>query len=197
MSRTLTVRAALAVLLLALPGLRATAGADDAEFRDPRAYFFTPTFGDLIEEMQLARDEGKLGMLLFFEADACQYCQAMLKNVLADKQVQDWYTERFVNIAIDIHGDVELTDFDGITLPSKVFSDQRQVFLTPVVSFIDLDGNEVYRHLGMIRTPAEFLLLGEYVAGNHQYLMEFATYEKRHGLQPDGDVIVTPAGESE
>ena len=197
MIRVETARAGLVVLLLSLPLFEAAANGGPAESRDPRAHFFTPTFGDLNEEMQVARDEGKLGMLLFFEAEACPYCQRMLGRVLSEPRVQDWYNERFVNIAVDIHGDVELTDFDGITLPSKVFSDHRRIFLTPVVAFIDLDGNEIYRHLGMIKTPEEFLLLGEYIAGQHQYLMEFKTYARKHGMRVKADVNMTPAGESE
>ena len=121
----------------------------------------------------------------------------MIRKVFSRKKVQEWYTERFVNIAVDIHGDVDLTDFDGITLPSKVFSDHRQVFLTPVVAFVDLDGNEIYRHLGMIKTPEEFLLLGEYIEGKHHYLMEFKTFAERHGMRDEDGVWVTPVGESE
>jgi hypothetical protein len=62
---------------------------------------------------------------------------------------------------VDIHGDVEIKDFDGITLPSKVFASHRRVSMTPVLSFIDLDGSEIYRHLGMedsedtLVTPAQ------------------------------------------
>ena len=63
------------------------------------------------------------------------------------------------------YGDVELTDFDGITLPSKVFSDHRRIFFTPLSAFVDLDGNQMYRHLGMIRTADELLVLGEYYNG--------------------------------
>ena len=185
---------ALAGFLLALS---CCALAAEPELRDARAYFFTPTFGDLREEMQVARDEGKLGMLLFFEAESCPFCQHMIRKVFSRKKVQEWYTERFVNIAVDIHGDVDLTDFDGITLPSKVFSDHRQVFLTPVVAFVDLDGNEIYRHLGMIKTPEEFLLLGEYIEGKHHYLMEFKTFAERHGMPEEDGVWVTPVGESE
>jgi thioredoxin-related protein len=192
-----TAGAALAIVLLALPCLQAAANGDVTQPRDPRAHFFTPTFGDLNEEMQVARDEGKLGMLLFFEAEACPYCQLMLSNVFSDPQVQDWYNERFVSIAVDIHGDVELTDFDGIVLPSKVFSDHRRIFLTPIVAFIDLDGNEIYRRLGMIKTPEDFLLLGEYIAGKHHYLMEYETFVRERGMQVETDVVTTPAGESE
>lgn len=163
--------AVLAVFLFA--GALPAAGAD---LRDPDEYFFTQTFGDLREEIAVAGEEGKMGMLLFFTADACSYCQHMLEKVFTDPDVQDWYRKRFVSIAVDIHGDVELTDFDGITLPSKVFSDHRKVFLTPVVAFIDLDGNEIYRHLGMVRTPEEMLLLGQYIEGQHYFDTEYRTY---------------------
>jgi thioredoxin-related protein len=171
--------------------------ASAPETRDAREYFFTPTFGDLPEELQVAKDAGKLGMLLFFEAESCPYCPQMLRKVFSRTKVQDWFSERFVSIAVDIHGDIELTDFDGITLPSKVFSDHRRVFLTPVIAFVDLDGNEIYRHLGMIRTTEELLLLGEYIAGRHHYLMEYETYASKSGKRDEKDVLVTPAGESE
>jgi thioredoxin-related protein len=169
----------------------------ETDKRDPREYFFTQTFGDLREEMQLAKSEGKLGMLLFFEAEACSYCQAMLWNVLSDRQVQDWYRDRFVNIAIDIHGDVEITDFDGITLPSKVFSDHRRIYLTPVVSFLDFTGAEIYRHLGMVRTADEFLVIGEYVEGRHYLDTEYKDYARRRGLGEREKPLATQAGESE
>ena len=143
--------AVFAMLLAAGIAVGAEPATEDT--RNPREYFFTQTFGDLPEEMQLASDEGKQGMLLFFEADACPYCQYMLKNVFNQQPVQNWYAERFVSIAVDIHGDVELKDFDGIILPSKIFADQRRIFMTPVMSFINFNGVEIYRHLGMIKTP--------------------------------------------
>jgi thioredoxin-related protein len=182
---------ALAVLPVACSGV-----AVASEPRDPDEHFFTQTFGDLREEAATARDQGKQGVLLFFEADACPYCQHMRHKVFSMPAVQDWYRERYLSIAIDIHGDVELTDFDGISLPSKVFSDHRKVFLTPVVSFIDLDGNEIYRHLGMIRTPDEMLLLGQYIEGQHYYDTEYRVFAKQQGVAEQG-VLATPGEESE
>ena len=164
--------------------------------RDPYAHFFTATFGDLPEEMATARTEGKLGMLLFFEADACPYCEHMRRKVLNQPDVQDWFRERFVNIAVDIHGDIEVKDFDGITLPMKVFAEHRRVYMTPVMSFVDPSGAEIYRHLGMIRTPEEFLMLGEYIEGRHYYDLEFKVFAERKGMQEE-EIYATPAGESE
>ena len=171
--------------------------AESDKERDPREYFFTQTFGDLPEEMKAAKNQGKKGMLLFFEAEGCPYCRYMLQKVFNQKEVQDWYRERFLSIAVDIHGDVELKDFDGITLPSKVFSAQRRVVMTPVVSFIDLNGIEIYRHLGMVKTPEEFLVMGEYIAGGHYFDLEFRTFAKKQGLLGEDKVLVTPGKETE
>jgi thioredoxin-related protein len=139
-------------------------GQAAAETRDPRAWFFAQSFGDLPEELQEARDGGKLGLLLFFEQEGCPYCERMMKTVLNQAAVQDWYRERFVSIAIDINGDVEITDVDGVTLPMKVFAGHRLVKTTPTLLFIDLTGAEVHRRTKMVNSPEEFLLIGRYVA---------------------------------
>ena len=188
----MTVKKIFAKLLLPILAT-GIAFASDPEPRDSRDYFFTQSFGDLPEEMQDARDEGKLGMLLFFESDACPYCQHMHKKVFNQQPVQYWYRERFVSIAVDIHGDVELKDFDGITLPSKIFSDQRRIFLTPVMSFINLDGIEIYRHLGMIKTPQEFLLLGKYIEDEHYFDTEYEVFLESQGLPNSNEILITPA----
>lgn len=171
------------------------ARAAENDFRDPRQFFFQPSFGDLPEELKTARELHKQGILLFFEADGCRYCAAMMKEVLSQKNVQDWYRERFVSIAIDIRGDVEIKDFDGITLPEKVFAEHRRVFLTPTLSFIDLDGVEVYRHMGMVKTPEALLVMGEYIAGKHYFDTEYEVYARTQGLKKPGDVLVTPVQE--
>lgn len=183
-------------LLLSVPGITLAGATVPEETRDPDEHFFTQTFGDLREEAATAREDGKQGMLLFFEADTCRYCQRMRRTVLADAAVQDWFARRFVSIAVDIHGDVELTDFDGITLPSKVFSDHRKVFATPVVSFVDLSGNEVYRHVGMLKTPQEMLLLGKYIEGKHYYDTEYRVFARQQGLRDEG-VLATPGEETQ
>jgi len=184
-------------LLFAMLLLAGAVLAEEQETRDAQEYFFTQTFGDLPEEMQTARDEGKLGMLLFFEAEACQYCQYMLRKIFNQRRVQDWYRERFVNIDVDIHGDVELTDFDGITLPSKIFADHRRIYMTPVLSFLNLDGVEIYRHLGMIKTPQEFLLLGEYIEGEHYFDTEYKVFARKRGMRDEEDILTSPAEQTE
>ena len=189
--RHLIVRFAMILLLLTSVNVIAM----DEDTRDPREFFFTQSFGDLPEELQTARAQGKKGMLLFFEAEGCPYCLGMLKRVFSQKQVQEWYRERFLSIAVDIHGDVEIKDFDGITLPSKVFAEHRKVFMTPMLAFIDLDGSEIYRHLGMVKTPEEFLVMGEYIADGHYFDTEFRVFAEKRGLHKR-EILVTPMNES-
>lgn len=185
----------IAVMLLLL--FSVTVLAKNQSERDPREFFFTQTFGDLPEELALARKEGKKGLMFFFEAEGCPYCELMLRKVFNQIEVQEWYRDKFLSITVDIHGDVELRDFDNITLPSKVFSEQRRVFLTPLILFTDLDGNEIYRHLGMIKTPEEFLTMGQYIVGKHYYNIEFAAFAKKNGIQEHEGVLLTPASETE
>jgi len=138
-----------------------------AEARDPRAHFFAQSFGDLPEELEEARRAGKLGLLLFFEQEGCPYCDRMMKTILNQPAVQDWYRERFVSIAVDINGDVELRDVDGVTLPSKAFAAHRRVKTTPTISFLDLQGTEIYRRVKMVSGIEEFMAMGRYVAEGH------------------------------
>jgi thioredoxin-related protein len=193
MVRAPVPRSLLLSMLLGVGLLQSTLGAEEAGdgSRDPRQYFFTQTFGDLPEELNLAREQGKAGMLLFYEMEGCPYCEAMLRTVLNKPVVQDWYAEHFVSIAVDIKGDVELTDFDGITLPSKVFADHRRVNMTPAVAFIDLDGTEVFRHWGAIRSAEDFLLMGRYVLEGRFDDIAFESYREQQGLDPTGPVVGT------
>jgi len=160
-----------------------------AETRDPREFFFAQSFGDLPEELAEAREAGKLGLVLFFEQEGCPYCERMLQTILNQPGVQDWYRERFVSIAVDINGDVELRDVDGITLPSKVFAEHRRVKTTPTISFIDLGGAEIYRRVTMVSGPAEFMLMGQYIADGRYTDTAWKDYAGQHPEVVDSTTV--------
>ena len=148
------------------------------EKRDPREYFFSETFGDLNEELELAKEEGKQGLLLFYEFDNCPYCHLMLSKVLNEKNVQQWYQENFLSLAIDIYGDVEITDFDGKVAASKIYADKINIQSTPTIIFFDLNGTEIYRRVGSMTKPEDFLLLGKFVKGHYYKKMSFQYFLK-------------------
>lgn len=182
----------LAVLFAALLFGTGAPAEEAPETRDPRDFFFAQTFGDIPEELEEAEKAGKIGLFLFYEQEGCAFCRRMMQSVLNQRRVQDWYGEHFMSIAIDIRGDVELRDVDGITLPSKVFAQHRKVKYTPVMSFLDLHGVEIFRKSGMIDDPEEFLLMGRYIAEGRYTDTPFRDYLAEVGHAASGQVSRTP-----
>ena len=87
--------------------------------RDPEQHFFSETFGDFSEELETAREQGKKGILIMFEMDECPFCHRMRDRVLNQPDVQEYFRENFLAFAIDIEGDIEVTDFAGETTTMK------------------------------------------------------------------------------
>jgi thioredoxin-related protein len=166
-------------LLLFLVFLSSPLTTAAAATRDPGVYFFQETFGNFQEELAQARQEGRKGVLLFFEQADCPFCHRMKTTVLNQSDVQDYYRKHFRIFSVDIEGDLEVTDFEGRTSTQKDFAfRQFQVRATPVFAFIGLDGKPVTRFTGPTRNAGEFLLLGEYVVDGH-YRSETFTQFKR------------------
>lgn len=164
------------MLAVSLPALAAEGP------RDPGTHFFNDTFWDLHEEVTNARQTGKAGILIMFEMDECPFCHRMKQTVLNQPDVQAYFREHFINLPIDIEGDVEMVDFQGRTTTMKDFSTkQYRVRATPVFAFFDSDGRYIKRarYTGATRDKEEFLLLGRYVV-EKAYLKEpFARYKRR------------------
>jgi thioredoxin-related protein len=128
------------------------------------ADFFDDSWGDLREDLKLAKETGQKGLFLFYEMDECPFCSRMKTKIFTQKDVQDYMKPRFRILSIDIEGDTELTDFAGNTSTSKVFAQtNNRVRATPVMIFYDLEGNTLYRHTGPLRDAQEFLWLAQYI----------------------------------
>jgi thioredoxin-related protein len=130
--------------------------------RDPYQYFFEPNLGDLSEELETARDDGKKGMFVFFEMDECPFCHRMKKTVLNQPDIQDYFKQNFHSISIDVEGDVEIVDFAGKQTTQKEFASKNRVRATPVMAFYDLEGNLAVRYTGAASGAEEFMWLAEY-----------------------------------
>ena len=171
----------IAALLLA-PALSAA-----PELRDPGEYFFHQTFGDFREELQLARDEGKSGILLFFEMDECPFCHRMKEMVLNRTPVQEYFREHFLIFPVDIEGDIMIRDFAGEEMAMKDFAfEQHRVRATPVFLFVNLEGEPVARYTGATRNAEEFMWLGEYVVDEVYREMPFTRYKRERRAEARG-----------
>jgi len=153
------LRLFLMVLALAVAGTSAAQAT-----RDPHDHFFQVGFGDLKEELALARTEGKRGLFLMFSAEHCPHCLLMKRTVLNQVAVQEHFRRHFRVLKIDFNGDVEVTDVDGRTMRSKDYAQKvARVRGTPTFMVIGLDGKEVLRHAGPTRNAGEFRWLADYV----------------------------------
>jgi thioredoxin-related protein len=165
------LRRALAALAL-LCALAPAAAAEGWE------KFFELSFGDLREEAAEARKSGRQGLLVMYHFDECPYCQRMKQEVLLRPEVQAWYRKRFRAIAVDTRGAQEVTGFSGKALPEKEFARAAGVRATPSFQFYALDGALLATQAGAIYDPAEFILLGEYVASGAYRQASFAAYKQ-------------------
>ncbi len=150
---------AFAILFSALPALLQASTP-----RDPYQYFFEQSLGDLTEELEIARDEGKKGLFLFFEMDECPFCHRMKETVLNQPEVQEYFRQHFHSLAIDIEGDIDIVAFDGSDMTQKAFASKNRVRATPLLAFFDLDGKQIFKYVGAPSGIEEFIWMGEYIA---------------------------------
>jgi len=168
----------LLLLLLMLPFYLHAA---DSKPRDVQQFFFDETFGDFSEELETARENGKLGILVMFEMDECPFCHRMKTTVLNQPDVQDYFKKYFTILPVDIEGDIEMVNFKGKTTTMKDFAyKEYRVRATPVFAFYDLDGKYIKRarYTGATRDKNEFLLLGKYVVEKQYLKQSFSRYKR-------------------
>ena len=93
------------------------------------------TFKDLREDLEEANAEGKR-LLLIVEQRGCIYCTKMHEEVFPDPAIDTLIRDHYFVVQINLFGDVEVTDFDGTTLPEKDMSARWGVMFTPTMVFL-------------------------------------------------------------
>ena len=88
---------------------------EDGLYEEP---WIIETFKDLREDLEEANQEQKRFMILF-EQKGCGYCKKMHEKVYSIPEIASTLQDDFFVIRINIFGDIEVTDFDGETLPEK------------------------------------------------------------------------------
>jgi thioredoxin-related protein len=166
------------VRMIAFVGLLLVALSSVAETRDPLQYFFDQKLGDFHSDLETAKKEGKLGVLLMFEQEDCPWCHRMKETVLNQSEVQDYFKRYFLIYTVDIKNSLAMVDFKGKETTEKAFSAENRVRATPVFLFFGLDGDPMYRFTGVAKDPKEFLLLGRYVVEGTYKTQPFNVYKQ-------------------
>lgn len=149
----------LKILLLAMFPLfvnQATAleVGDDGLHKTP---WMQDTFKDLREDLEEANAEGKR-LVLFFEQIGCIYCTKMHKEVFSKEKVSNYINDNFFVVQLNLHGDIEVTDFDGDVLPEKDIARKWGILFTPSILFLppEVDSSSSAQQAAVAMMPGAF-----------------------------------------
>lgn len=174
MTRILTLMAA---LLLAVPVAAAELGDDGLHKTD----WMRETFKDLREDLAEANAEGKR-LMLIVEQRGCIYCTKMHEEVFPRAEIADYIRENYFVVQINLHGDIEVTDFDGESLSEKQATRKWGLLFTPSILFLPEEVPEG-------QTAAEAAVAMMPGAFGPQTTLDLLTWvrQKRYALDTDED----------
>ncbi len=171
-------------ILLALTTIFLAAAAHGAELGDDGLHktdWMRDTFKDLSEDLAEANDEGKR-LLVMFEQRGCVYCTKMHEEVFPDPEVEAMLRENYFVIQLNLHGDIEVTDFDGETLSEKDMARKWGILFTPTLMYLPEEVGE-----GQTAPEAAVAVMpGAFAKGTTLDLMTWV-HEKRYLLEGDED----------
>lgn len=99
-----------------------------------KAAWMRDTFKDLSEDLDEATSEGKR-LMVMIEQRGCIYCKKMHEEVFVLPRIAQYIEENYFVVQINMFGDVEVTDFDGTTLPEKDMVKRWGALFTPNIYF--------------------------------------------------------------
>lgn len=124
-------------LAMSLPVAAAELGDDGLH----KPTWLRDTFKDLREDLAEANTEGKR-LLVIVEQRGCIYCTEMHEQVFPDPTVDALIRDSYFVVQMNLFGDVEVTDFDGTTLPEKDMAVRWGVLFTPTMLFLPEEVSE-------------------------------------------------------
>ncbi|MFT7134971.1 MAG: thioredoxin-related protein, partial [Akkermansiaceae bacterium] len=126
----------LAVVSLALAGSAYAVELGDDGLH--KTEWMRDTFKDLREDLAEANAEGKR-LMLTVEQRGCIYCTKMHQEVFPLPNIDAYLKEHYFVVQINMFGDVEVTDFDGESLPEKDMVRKWGMMFTPTLVFLPED----------------------------------------------------------
>lgn len=123
----------LIIIIAALVLFVMTAETEEMDEMEDQSSNFTviDKASNISEAKQKAKAENK-SVFVVFESDTCSYCKQLKQDTLNDARVLDKLNENYVTAIVNIDKDPNV---------AKEFN----VYATPVMLFLDPDGNEQQR----------------------------------------------------
>ncbi len=169
-----------AILILSLLPAFATAATigDDGLHKED---WMRDTFKDLNEDLAEANAMGKR-LVVMVEQRGCIYCAKMHEEVFSRPEIADYIRENFFVVQVNLHGDTEMTDFDGETLTEKQATRKWGLLFTPSILFLpeEIEDGATAQSASVALMPGAF--------GPDTTLDMFTwVKEKRYALDSDED----------
>ncbi len=147
-------------ILTFLCALFVSASVASAEVGDDglhKADWMRDTFKDLNEDLEEANAEGKR-LMIIIEQRGCIYCKKMHEEVFVVPEIDQYIHDNFFVVQINMFGDVEVTDFDGTTLPEKEMVRRWGALFTPSIYFFpnQVDGAMTATQAAVAHMPGAF-----------------------------------------
>jgi thioredoxin-related protein len=125
-----TLATAAAMVLIGAHTFAAELGDDGLH----KAPWQRETFKDLSEDLAEAQAEGRR-LMVIIEQRGCIYCSKMYEEVFPVPDIETMLENDFFVVQVNMFGDVDVTDFDGTTLPEKDMVRHWGVNFTPTILF--------------------------------------------------------------
>ena len=143
--------------------------------------YFKESFLEFADDAEEAAEADK-HVLLFFQLNACPYCDVMLRDVFEADPYMSYIQTHFDVIGLNVRGDREVVFNEDITLIEKDLAKQLNVFATPGIIFLNEENNVVLRIDGF-RAPERFQQAMEFVSSRSYERIDFNAYVTANGTK--------------
>lgn len=148
---------ALALLIVTAVSSLPVAAAELGDDGLHKPAWLRETFKDLREDLADARAEGKR-LMLIVEQRGCIYCTKMHEEVFSDPKIESLIRDNYFVVQLNLFGDVEVTDFDGIVLAEKEMVTRWGLMFTPTLIFLpeEVASNQTAAQASVATMPGAF-----------------------------------------
>ena len=140
--------------------------------------WFKESFLDFNEDVAEATAAGKRLMVLFHQ-DGCPYCNAVVEQNLAQKDIETSVKKNFDVIALNMWGNREIATIGGKTYTEKTFAAALKVQFTPTMLFFNESGKVILRLNGYL-PPQRFKVAIDYIANKQETKISYHDYVAKH-----------------
>jgi len=120
--------------------------------------------------------------MLIVEQRGCIYCTRMHEKVFPRPEIDSYIRENFFVVQINLHGQTEVTDFDGEVLSEKAAARKWGLLFTPSILFLPEEVPEAES----AAQAAVALMPGAFEAATTLDLLTWVN-EKRYALDTEED----------